>query len=112
MTKVSVDQPSADQRGKAMAMISSWVLEEKQFPNEVIERSPAAIRLTQRIAAEKTADRQDVAELLDKYEETLMIGRELSMIAAALIHCWSSCSGVPSHILLSDLAITQALDPV
>jgi hypothetical protein len=112
MTKVSVDQPSVDQRGKAMAMISSWVLEEKQFPNEVFERSPAAIRLAERVAADRRANLRDVEELLDKYEESVMIGKQLSLIAAALIHCWSDSCGVPSHILLSDLAITEALDHV
>jgi hypothetical protein len=111
MKKIGLDQPSADQRGKAMAMISSWVLEEKQFPNEVIERSPAALRIAEGVLSDRKVNQSDIDELLDKYEESIMIGKQLSLIAAALVHCWADCAGIPSHILLGDLAITQALDP-
>ena len=92
-------------------MIAAWVHDEPHFPNAVLERSRAAIRLAECVTKDKRPNLKDVEELLGAYEENLFSMRELAMIGAALIHCWGNCAGIPAPTLLADIALGQAFDP-
>jgi len=36
--------------------------------------------------------------------------RDLGLVAASLLRCWAKEAGIPPHILLTDLALGQALE--
>ena len=99
-----------DLRGRAIALIAAWVHDEANFPAQIIERTPAAVRLSEAVARDKRPNVRDVEQLLDSYEDNLMLNREIALVAAALLRCWAGEISVPPKVLLADIALGQALD--
>lgn len=101
----------SETRAQALAMIASWVHEEAEFPTTVLERIPEAARLSDAVTREKRPKLRDVEILLAAYESNILLARELSLISAALLHCWGVATGIPAPTLLADIALDQAKNP-
>lgn len=101
----------SETRAQALAMIAAWVHDEAEIPLTVLERIPAAPRLADAVTRERRPNLRDVEQLLAAYESNILLARELSLISAALLHCWGITSGIPAPTLLADIALDQAINP-